>query len=181
MNPPIIHSYIKAENVLLADGIVAKLTDCLNNYIKLEDKNAGRKAIHYEPPSIMNYLAPKIVFNQENDEAADIWGIGVLLFEIVTATLPFQGDDNATLEENIKNLSIKWPKDINTDAKDLIEKILKKDPKQRLPLKEMIEHPFISKYFPDATKNLIKPEQNIQYKPYIICKDDPKVWKPEVE
>jgi serine/threonine protein kinase len=83
------------------------------------------------------------------------------------------------LEENIKNLYIKWPKDINTDAKDLIMRILKKDPKQRLPLKEMIEHPFISKYFPDATKYLIKPEQNKQYKPYIACKDDPKVWKPE--
>ena len=178
MNPPIIHRYIKPENVLLADDLVAKLTDCFNNYIQLEGKNAVRKAILFEP-SKKNYLAPEKIFHQEKGEAVDIWEIGVLLFELVTATLPFQGDDNATLEENIKNLYIKWPKDINTDAKDLIMRILKKDPKQRLPLKEMIEHPFISKYFPDATKYLIKPEQNKQYKPYIVCKDDPKVWKPE--
>ena len=179
MNPPIIHSYIKPENVLIADGLVAKLTDCLNNYIKLEDKNAGRKAIRFEP-SQMIYLAPEEIFLQENGEAGDILEIGVLLFELVTVTLPFQGVDYYTLQVNIEKLNINWPKNINTDAKDLIMRILKKDPKQRLPLKEMIEHPFISKFFPDASKYLIKPEQNIQYKLYIVCKDDPKVWKPEI-
>jgi hypothetical protein len=61
MNPPIIHRYIKPENVLLADDLVAKLTDCFNNYIQLEDKSAVRKAILFEP-SKKNYLVQKKYF-----------------------------------------------------------------------------------------------------------------------
>ena len=58
-------------------------------------------------------------------------------------------------------------------------KILKLDPKQRLPLEDMLKHPFITKYVPDATKYLIKPEENVQYKPFVVSKDDPKTWVPE--
>ena len=43
----------------------------------------------------------------------------------------------------------------------------------------MLKHPFITKFFPDATKCLIKPEIGAQYKPFIISKDDPLTWQPE--
>ena len=41
----------------------------------------------------------------------------------------------------------------------------------------MIKHPFITNYYPDAEKSLIKLEEGAKYKPFIICKDDPKTWK----
>jgi aurora kinase len=173
MKPPIIHRDIKPENVLLSEGLVAKLTDFgWSNYIQEDEK---RTTVCGTPI----YLAPEILQEKGHDEAVDIWCIGVLLFELVTATVPFQGNDIDTLKENILKLKITWPKDINTDAKNLIMKILKLDPKQRLPLEEMLKHPFITKYVPDATNYLIKPEEGVQYKPFIICKDDPKTWKPE--
>ena len=173
MKPPIIHRDIKPENVLLSEGLVAKLTDFgWSNYIEESEK---RKTVCGTPI----YLAPEILLESGHDEAVDIWCIGVLLFELATATVPFQGNDIDTLKDNILKLKITWPKDINTDAKNLIMKILKLDPKQRLPLEEMLKHPFITKYVPDATKYLIKPEEGVQYKPFIVCKDDPKTWKPE--
>ena len=98
---------------------------------------------------------------------------------MVTSTRPFQGENRNTVEENILKLNITWPKDINTDAKNLIMEILKLDPKQRLPLEDMLKHPFITKYIPDATKYLIKPEEGVQYKPFIVSKDNPKTWKPD--
>ena len=58
-------------------------------------------------------------------------------------------------------------------------KILKLDPKQRLPLEDMLKHPFITKFIPDAAKYLIKPEEGIQYKTFIVCNDNPKTWKTE--
>ena len=42
-----------------------------------------------------------------------------------------------------------------------------------------MKHPFIIKYVPYAIKYLIKPEGGVQYKPFFICKDDPKIWKIE--
>ena len=173
MKPPIIHRDIKPENVLLSDGLVAKLTDFgWSNYIQEDEK---RTTVCGTPI----YLAPEILEEKGHDEAVDIWCIGVLLFELVTAAVPFQGNDIDTLKENILKLKITWPKEINTDAKNLIMKILKIEPEQRLSLEEMLKHPFITKFIPDATSYLIKPEEGAQYKPFIISKDDPKIWKPE--
>ena len=67
---------------------------------------------------------------------------------------------------------------MNKDAKDLISKILKLDPSERITLEEMLEHPFFTKYFPDAQKCLILPDPNIIYKTFIVSKDDPKTWDP---
>ena len=63
------------------------------------------------------YLAPEILEEKAHNEAVDIWYIGVLLFELVTAQVPFQGNDIDTLKVIILKLKITWPKDINTDAK----------------------------------------------------------------
>ena len=173
MKPPIILRDIKPENVLLSKGLVAKLTDFgWSNYIQEDDK---RTAVRVTPI----YVAREILEEKAHNEAVDIWCIGVLLFELVTAQVPFQGHDIDTLKENILKLKITWPKDINTDAKNLIMKILNLDPKQRLSLEDMLKHPFITKFIPDATKYLIKPEEGVQYKPFIVCKDNPKTWKPE--
>ena len=125
------------------------------------------------------YLAPEIMEEKAHDEAVDLWCIGVLLFELVTANPPFLGNDLDALKENVLKLKINWPKDINVDAKNLIMKILKLDPKQRLPLEEMIKHPFITKFTPDAPKYLIKPVEGVQYEPFIVSKDNPKTWVPK--
>ena len=172
MKPIIIHRDIKPENVLLADGLVAKLTDFgWSNYMQEDEK---RQTVCGTPI----YLAPEIIKEEGHDEKVDIWCIGVLLFELITGTVPFQGKDIESLKSNILHLRISWPKEINKDAKDLISKILKLDPNERITLEEMLEHPFFTKYFPDAQKCLILPDPNIIYKTFIVSKDDPKTWDP---
>jgi aurora kinase len=173
MNPPIIHRDIKPENVLLSNNLVAKLTDFgWSNYIVDGEK---RTTMCGTPI----YLAPEIILDKGHDETVDLWCIGVLLFELATATVPFAGENFDQLKENILKVKINWPKDINTDAKNLIMKILKYEPKQRLPLEEMIKHPFITKFHPDAPKSLILPVEGVQYKPFIVSVDNPKTWVPE--
>ena len=172
MDPPIIHRDIKPENVLLADGMVAKLTDFgWSNYMQEDVK---RNTVCGTPI----YLAPEIIKEQGHDERVDIWCIGVLLFELITANVPFQGNDLDTLKNNILKLKITWPRDINLDAKNLIMKILKLDPNARISLSDMLSHPFITKYFPNASQCLIKPNNNSKNKPFVVSKDDPKTWEP---
>ena len=174
MNPPIIHRDIKPENVLLAEKLTAKLTDFgWSNYIQEDEK---RTTVCGTPI----YLAPEIIKEQGHDEKVDIWCIGVLLFELATGTVPFPGNDIETLESNILKLKIQWPKDINIEAKNLISKILKLDPNARISLPEMLNHHFITKYFPNASECLIKPDESIKYKPFIISKDDPNNWDPVI-
>jgi hypothetical protein len=175
MHPPIIHRDIKPENVLLAEGMVAKLTDFgWSNYMQEDEQ---RKTVCGTPI----YLAPEIIKEQGHDEHVDVWCIGVLLFELITGNVPFQGNDIETLQNNILKLKISWPRDINTDVKNLIMKILKLDPNQRLPLSDMLQHPFFTRYFPNAAQSLIKPDDNIKYKPFVVSKDDPKAWDPIIK
>ena len=172
MNPPIIHRDIKPENVLLTEKLEAKLTDFgWSNYIQEDEK---RTTVCGTPI----YLAPEIIKEQGHDERVDIWCIGVLLFELATGGVPFPGNDIETLESNILKLKIQWPKDINTDAKNLIMRILKLDPNARISLSDMLQHHFITKYFPNASQYLIKPDEIIKYKPFIVSKDDPSNWDP---
>ena len=172
MDPPIIHRDIKPENVLLHEGFVAKLTDFgWSNYIQ-EDKE--RKTVCGTPI----YLAPEIIKETGHDERVDIWCIGVLLFELITGKVPFQGNDIETLKNNILHLKINWPNEMDPNARDLISKILKIDPDERLTLEEIIQHEFFLKDFPDAPSCLILPDRDITYKTFIVSKDDPKTWDP---
>ena len=174
MSPPIIHRDIKPENVLLAENFVAKLTDFgWSNYIQEDQK---RTTVCGTPI----YLAPEIIKEQGHDERVDIWCIGVLLFELTTGTVPFPGNDIESLENNILKLRIQWPKEINVDAKNLISKILKLDPNARISLSDMLKHPFITKYIPNASECLIKPDESIKYKPFVVSKDDPNNWDPVI-
>jgi len=170
MNPPIIHRDIKPENILLNDGLVAKITDFgWSNYIF----NGIKRTTLCGTPV---YMAPEIIREQPHDEKVDIWCIGVLLFELTTGTLPFQGETIEALKNNILNLKISWPKDINLDAKNLIIKILKVEPDQRISLTDMIQHDYFTKHIKDPLQYLVKPEENVQYNTFLVSKDDPKTW-----
>lgn len=123
------------------------------------------------------YLAPEIINNTGHDEKVDIWCIGVLLFELLTGISPFQGYDVQTIKYNINRLNIAWQRDMDRDAVDLIKRILKFNPEERISLDQMLLHPFMTKFFPNAISCLIKPD-NTQYKLFIISKDNPLTWNP---
>ena len=172
MNPPIIHRDIKPENVLLGENLIGKLTDFgWSNYLQDEKER-------YTVCGTPIYLAPEIISESGHDERVDIWCIGVLLFELSTGNVPFPGNDIDTLKYNIINLKINWPKDIGLDVKNLIMKILKIDPKMRISLIEMLNHPFFTKFFPNATSCLIKPNENLKYNTFVVSRDNPKTFNP---
>ena len=78
------------------------------------------------------------------NEKVDIWGIGVLIFELLFGYPPFSSNFNEDRYNNIKEGKINWPKEINNkDAKDLIGKILKINPNERLSLEEIEKHPWL--------------------------------------
>ena len=172
MNPPIIHRDIKPENVVLDQNMVGKLTDFgWSNYMRGDIK---RTTVCGTPV----YLAPEIINKRGHDEKVDIWCIGVLMFELMTGNSPFQGSDVQTVKYNISRLKIAWPKNMDRKAADLISKILKYNPEERIGLEDMLLHPFITQYFPNAISCLKQPDDTIQYKTFIISKDNPLTWNP---
>ena len=171
MVPPIIHRDIKPENVVLAHNMVAKLTDFgWSNYMQGDIK---RTTVCGTPV----YLAPEIITGRGHDEKVDIWCIGVLMFELIAGFAPFRGNDVQTVKYNISRLKIDWPRGMDRNAADLISKILKYNPYERISLEKMLLHPFFTNYYPNAISCLKKPD-NTQYKTFIISKDNPLTWNP---
>ena len=168
MDPPIIHRDIKPENALLTETGAVKITDFgWSNYIVSDDDN--QRFTFCGTPI---YLAPEMMMKKGHDEHIDIWCIGCLMFELLTGRPPFEGPDKAQMSQNILNININWPHDMDRTAKDLITKILTKDPLKRLSLKEILEHRFFKQYFQDTSSVLIKPT-SINEEPFVISKDIP--------
>ena len=134
-DPPIIHRDIKPENVLLDSEGICKLADF--GWSNFEEGNKQRETYCGTP----EYLAPEIINKTGHDENINIWSLGVMLFEMLTGKTPFnfKGDRNQ-LYNSIKTLKIVWTDDFPPLAKDLISKILRLQPKDRLSLDQIIEH-----------------------------------------
>lgn len=80
-----------------------------------------------------------------HSKSLDIWNLGILFFELLTGRPPFEGKNQQLLFESILKFKVKWPKGFDPVARDLVQKLLKIEPEERISLEEMLEHPWFSK------------------------------------
>ncbi|XP_073312762.1 serine/threonine-protein kinase D6PK-like isoform X2 [Primulina huaijiensis] len=94
------------------------------------------------------YLAPEIIKGEGHGSAVDWWMFGILLYELLYGKTPFKGSSNADTISNVVSRCLKFPDypTISTHARDLITRLLKKEPESRLgSVKGALEikhHPF---------------------------------------
>ncbi|XP_078162496.1 calcium-dependent protein kinase 29-like isoform X1 [Carex rostrata] len=92
------------------------------------------------------YVAPEVLQRNYGKEI-DVWSAGIILYILLSGVPPFWADTekgifDAILHSDVDLLSAPWPS-ISNDAKDLIRKMLTKDPKRRLTAAEALEHPWL--------------------------------------
>jgi serine/threonine protein kinase len=74
-----------------------------------------------------------------------MWITGVLCYEFLTGMLPFESTDTKATYSRIQNVDLHFPKCVPEGAKDLISKLLRQCPNERLPLPDVMKHPWIVK------------------------------------
>jgi len=123
----IIHRDLKPQNILLKNGI-PKISDWgLSRIISESTTTTSTSFTPY-------YAAPEQIQNKSKDKRTDIWQLGVILYELITGTLPFTGDSMVEIGMSIATKDPKYPGEINTDAKKMdsvVMKCLEKDPAKR--------------------------------------------------
>ena len=137
----IIHRDLKPENIFLDDKSDLKIGD-FGYAVKLSSKDEKRKSIL----GTIFYCAPEVIDRKNYDGysfKADIWSLGVIMYNLLTGILPFF-DTNDNIYSKIINGSFSFPDDIEIEkaAKDLIKQILEVNPKKRPDLNQILSHEF---------------------------------------
>jgi serine/threonine protein kinase len=94
-------------------------------------------------------VSPEVAMKRKYNGSVDLWGVGILAFELITGHVPFKDPNKDKHLSNIINCdqyNILYPKWMETEARDFIGKLLKKDPLLRITVRQALQHPFIKKY-----------------------------------
>src|SRR5262249_53674389 len=150
----IVHRDLKPDNVLLSGAGVSgsvKLAD-LGLALPVRDSRlSGAGAIVGTPA----YMAPEQILGQKIDGRADLYALGVLLYELTTLRLPFTGDDPLAIVSQHVHAPVVPPRTLRPDMPRAVEavivRLLAKDPGQRFAtaaevsaaLREALEAPDI--------------------------------------
>jgi len=91
------------------------------------------------------YVAPEILMCVSYDQSVDMWSIGIIIYILLTGCFPFWSENVQTLYQKIMNGAYRWPTKpvVSDSAKDLVRRLLEKDPKKRMTAAECLEHPWI--------------------------------------
>ena len=144
----IIHRDLKPENILIESEEQEKL-EYFN--IKVIDFGTG-EVLQNGKKCVAKigtpyYIAPEIISDKPYDSKCDLWSCGVILYFLLTGTQPFAGQSDTEVFNNIKNKPITFSKrewkNISENAKDLILKLLERNPLKRYSARKALDHPWI--------------------------------------
>ena len=135
----IIYRDLKPENILIAKTGYLKLTD-----FGFAKRINGKT---YTLCGTPEYLAPEIILNKGHGMPVDWWTMGILLYEMLVGIDPFSDDDPMMIYQKVIKGKIRFPKEMNKDAKSLIKHLLVADTTKRYGclkngVKDIVNHSF---------------------------------------
>ncbi|KAM8998043.1 ribosomal protein S6 kinase alpha-6 isoform 6-T6 [Ara ararauna] len=140
----IVYRDLKPENILLDEAGHIKLTD-----FGLSKESVDQEKKAYSFCGTVEYMAPEVVNRRGHNQSADWWSFGVLMFEMLTGTLPFQGKDRNETMNMILKAKLGMPQFLSPEAQSLLRMLFKRNPSNRLGagsdgVEEIKRHPFFS-------------------------------------
>ncbi|KAF9406512.1 Cell cycle serine/threonine-protein kinase cdc5/MSD2, partial [Podila epigama] len=139
----IVHRDLKLGNIFISHDMDVKIGD-FGLATVIMDENDRKTTICGTP----NYIAPEILFNSDEGHRfeVDIWSVGVIMYTLLIGKPPFQTSDVKAIYKKIRNVDYVFPDEhpISQEAKNLIRALLIRNPASRLPLSEVLNHPFFA-------------------------------------
>lgn len=132
----LVHRDLKLENILIDSNGKIKLTDfglsstCYCNIMRTIVGTPG-------------YMAPEVVNGCDYDSKCDVWSLGVCLYAMITASLPFtpQNTNYRLLVDEATEL--RFPMTFSPALQDLLKKMFSIRPQNRMTLQQLQNHPWL--------------------------------------
>jgi 3-phosphoinositide dependent protein kinase-1 len=149
----IIHRDLKPENILLrANGHIV-VTDFGTARIVADDEadltTGDLKDRKNSFVGSADYVPPEILANEPAGFAADLWSFGCVIYTLIERRSPFRAENEYLTFQRILRLDLNFPQGFPEDARDLITKLLQRNPSSRLgappnSLSDIRKHPFFN-------------------------------------
>ncbi|KAM3841212.1 microtubule-associated serine/threonine-protein kinase 2 isoform 2-T2 [Vipera latastei] len=191
-NYGIVHRDLKPDNLLITSMGHVKLTDfglskiglmslTTNLYEGHIEKDA-REFLDKQVCGTPEYIAPEVILRQGYGKPVDWWAMGIILYEFLVGCVPFFGDTTEELFGQVISDEIVWPEGdeaLPLDAQDLIGKLLRQNPLERLGTGsafEVKQHSF----FKDLDWNGLL-RQKAEFIPQLESEDDTSYFDTRTE
>ncbi|KAH0596785.1 hypothetical protein MHUMG1_05093 [Metarhizium humberi] len=174
----VCHRDLKPENILITADLQIKIADF--GMAALHQTATHQLATACGSP---HYAAPELLKNRQyRGDRADIWSMGVILYAMLSATLPFDDPDLRVMMAKTKKGHYEMPKGLSPEAEDLIRRMLQVNPERRITMKDIWRHPLVQKYkyldeFGDNTAQLPDTRKGFQYTPVARANIDPQLLR----
>ena len=146
----VVHRDIKPENVMIGEGGTVKLIDF--GFANLFDRSQRLETNCGSPL----YASPEIVRGQPYvGPETDCWSLGIVLYAMLTGTLPFEDDALKVLYEKICRGTFSIPSHVSLAAQDLLRQMLVVDGRQRADISKVRYHPWTCEGYPGPPDSFI--------------------------
>ncbi|XP_025908494.1 serine/threonine-protein kinase ULK3 [Nothoprocta perdicaria] len=138
----ISHLDLKPQNILLSSLEKPQL--------KLADFGFAQYMSPWDEQHVLRgsplYMAPEMICCQQYDARADLWSLGVILYEALFGHPPFASRSFAELEEKIRServIELPSRPRLSPECRDLLQRLLERDPLKRISFEDFFSHPFV--------------------------------------
>eukprot|EP00270_Netrium_digitus_P004337 TRINITY_DN1538_c0_g1_i4.p1 TRINITY_DN1538_c0_g1~~TRINITY_DN1538_c0_g1_i4.p1 ORF type:complete len:458 (+),score=25.06 TRINITY_DN1538_c0_g1_i4:125-1498(+) len=154
-NRGVVHRDVKPENILITHFSPSGPQGRSEPQIKLADfgfaalVNAGDSTSGFFGSPL--YMAPEIIQHISYGPSVDVWSVGVILFTALCGFMPFYGSDSEVFAQVLQGdshldfQSSPWDI-ISPMAKDIVQRMLRKEPSERISIEEALRHPWIASH-----------------------------------
>jgi len=137
----LFHRDVRIENFMVNRSGAIKLGDFESV------ANRGEKLNEMTPLRLKKCMPPEVLDRKYQTPKVDIWGLGVVLYELLHKKLPFDLKSNHSISNDDNGMQLYLKENISREVKELIKLCMAKNPQDRPTIDQLLEHPIVAREF----------------------------------